>query len=86
MLSLAAVAAIAAMAFVAASSASAATALCKVNETKCAEANLAKPVHFTDGTTVLKTSILTVLCLSSFYIPRARDTVCSPQPNSKFRS
>lgn len=39
--------------------------LCKVNEDPCAAGNQLSSVHLVAGTTVLKTSLLTVLCLSS---------------------
>jgi len=66
MFGLAAIAAVAAMAFIGASSASAEhTALCKEAAALCPEDKLVKSIHMTAGTTVLKTSILTVLCLSS---------------------
>lgn len=64
--SLAAVAAVAAMALVASSAmATGSTSMCKVNETPCAAGNQVKSLHMVAGTSVLKTSILTVLCLSS---------------------
>lgn len=41
------------------------TALCKTHEDPCESTNLVKELHAVAGTTILKTSILTVLCLSS---------------------
>ncbi len=70
---LAAIAAVAAMAFVGASSAMATghTALCKTHEDPCAEANLVKNIHMQAGTTILKTSLATVLCLKSSAVAHA---------------
>jgi len=68
MFGLAAIAAVAAMAFVGASSASATlnTLLCKTHTEPCN--SLPASVHFVAGTTVLKTSIVTVLCLGSLVV------------------
>ncbi len=67
MFGLAGLTVVAAMAFLGASSASAnqSTALCKVHQEPCAANNLATSVHMVAGITSLKTSIATVLCLSS---------------------
>jgi hypothetical protein len=41
------------------------TALCKAHENTCAAGNQVKTVHLVAGTVTLKTSLVTVLCLSS---------------------
>jgi hypothetical protein len=80
---LVAMAAIAAMAMLGAASAVASenTSLCKIHQEPCAEANRAKTVHFVAGTTVLKTSILTVLCLSSLVKGEVEGTGLATAPN-----
>jgi len=67
MFGLAAVAAVAAIAFVGASSAMATeTAICKVHTSLvCPEGQEVESIKFVAGTTILKTSIATVLCLHS---------------------
>jgi hypothetical protein len=83
MFGFAALAAVVAMALVGATSASAKenTQLCKVHQEPCAAGNAPTSVHFVAGTTVLKTSIITVLCLASLVVatPLGLGTAPTPQ-------
>jgi len=60
--------ALVAMAILASTAMGEGISLCKVNEDPCAEKNQVSSVHLVAGTIVLKTSILTVLCLSALAV------------------
>jgi len=81
-LSLTAVA-VTAMAFISAPSASATlnTLLCKVHQEPCPAASLPSSIHLVSGTMVLKTSLVTILCLGSLITgtPLGLGTAPSPQ-------